>query len=90
MEVLTSFNRNIFDTLNAKAAIYAIKKYFRDNKSERAADHDQRNYYRCKRTNIKRANTGSILYFCFACKAIKHWIKLCTRVQHKCVRILKN
>ena len=33
----------IFDTLNAKAAIYAIKKYFRDNKMTGTADHDQRN-----------------------------------------------
>ena len=34
----------IFDTLNAKAAIYAIKKYFRDTKKEELADHDQWNY----------------------------------------------
>ena len=47
----------IFDTLNAKAAIYAIKKYFRDAPKRVAACNDQRNYYRCQRKNIKRPNT---------------------------------
>ncbi len=57
----------IFDTLNAKAAIFAIKKYFRERSYHllhrrkhgggRASDHDQRNDHRCKRKNLKRANS---------------------------------
>ena len=66
----------IFDTLNAKAAIFAIKKYFRDTKKE-LAHHDQRHDHRCKWKNIKRANTGSFLYFCVSCKSIKRRIELC-------------
>ncbi len=53
----------IFDTLNAKAAIYAIKKYFRDTRQNRIATDDQRYHYRCIRQDIKRTNTGSFLYF---------------------------
>ena len=56
----------------------------------RIADHDQRNHHGCQRQNTKRANPGSILYFCYACKTIKCWFELCTWVQQKCDRILKS
>jgi 5-methyltetrahydrofolate--homocysteine methyltransferase len=79
----------IFDTLNAKAAIYAIKKYFRDVNSSKApsfggglgggSNHDQRHHHRCQRPYIKWPNFRSILYFCNARKPFKHWLKLCPR-----------
>ncbi len=68
----------IFDTLNAKAAIYAIKKLFRIQNNHRIADHDQRHHHRCQWKNIKRANTGSILCFGDACQSIKCGIELRT------------
>ena len=59
----------IFDTLNAKAAIFAIKKYFRDTK--------QKELPVMISGTITDASGRSFLYFNNACKPIKCWIKLC-------------
>ena len=65
----------IFDTLNAKAAIFAIKKYFREYPTwgRGTAGNDQRYHYRCFRQNLERANPGSFLYFYHARQTIKCW-----------------
>jgi hypothetical protein len=64
--------------LNAKAAIFAIKKIFQGCKKRIIADNDQRNNNRCQRQNFKRTNTGSILQFSGTCKTIKHRFELRT------------
>lgn len=67
----------IFDTLNAKAAIYAAKKIFQANRKGGITHNDQRYNHRCQWPYFKRTNTGSFLCFCYACQPDQCWTKLC-------------
>ena len=66
----------IFDTLNAKAAIFAVKKYFRDTEQKELPVMISGTITDASGRTLKRTNTGSILYFRHACKAFKYWIEL--------------
>jgi 5-methyltetrahydrofolate--homocysteine methyltransferase len=67
----------IFDTLNAKGAIFAVKKYFRDQQKPELPVMISGTITDASGRTLKRANTGSFLYFCYACQTIKHWTELC-------------
>jgi 5-methyltetrahydrofolate--homocysteine methyltransferase len=67
----------IFDTLNAKAAIFAVKKILSRHKAAGTSHHDQWHHHRCIGKNTEWANTGSILYFHTSCTAPEHWVELC-------------
>jgi 5-methyltetrahydrofolate--homocysteine methyltransferase len=60
----------IFDTLNAKAAI------FQGYKADGASDNDQWNDHRCKRQNAERSDAGSFLHFHQSCKTLKRRFEL--------------
>ena len=81
----------IFDTLNCKAAIFAVEKYFDDRQA--LAGDDLRDDHRCKRQDAIRTNHTSILAFSETYQTIEHWIKL--RIRRGCIapiysRISKN
>ncbi len=56
----------IFDTLNAKAALFAIKET--ENKTgKKIARHDFRNHYGCQRQNLVGSNHYRLPLFSFTC-----------------------
>ena len=72
----------IFDTLNAKAAIYAIKKYFRDRNMTGHVLENQipimisGTITDASGRTLKWPDPGSFLYIGDACKAPQHWLEL--------------
>ncbi len=63
----------IFDTLNAKAAIYAIKKYFRDQQQPELPIMISGTITDASGQNAERANTGSFLHLGNARQTAEHW-----------------
>jgi 5-methyltetrahydrofolate--homocysteine methyltransferase len=68
----------IFDTLNAKAAIYAAKKYFREIGAAELPIMISGTITDASGRTLSGQTLRSILYFVDACKAFEHWSELCT------------
>ena len=66
----------IFDTLNAKAALFAIDQYFEDHGVANTGDDFGHNYRRVG-TYAVWTNAGSILEFCESCASIVGGTQLC-------------
>ena len=68
----------IFDTLNAKAAMFAIDKYFQFKSTENgSAHHDLRHHYGCQRSDVVGADNRGFPVFGFALAVAERGSELC-------------
>ena len=66
----------VFDTLNAKAALFAAQDAIEASGRE-VCDHAQRHHYGCFGTHPKRPDHGGLSNLCGACTFIEYRIELC-------------
>ena len=66
----------IFDTLNAKAAIFAIKKFFREDKSKTVPIMISGTITDASGRTLSGQTLEAFVYFSNACEAVQHRIEL--------------
>ena len=66
----------IFDTLNAKAALFAIEDYFDVHPGDAPSDHGERHHHRPQRPDADRADGRGVLYQHVSRAALEHRAQL--------------
>ena len=79
----------IFDTLNAKAAIFAVQARVRGAR-RRGADHHLRHDHRCLGPHAVRPDDRSVLEFRASCEAARRRPELRARRRGSCVRTCRS